>query len=296
MKKLSVVGVLFAIISYILLTQLPDRKLHMVFCDVGQGDGIVLLSPENTTYLIDAGPDASILTCLGEKTPFFNRSIHTIFISHLHADHLSGAIEVVKRYGVKNISTNTIDYITPEKQELFTLIKDHKINIIESRKGQHLKLGSAIQAHIYWPKENSWNRESGNWKAYLDDFNDSSQVMTLMYDNVLFVLAGDAGAKILEEVSADPVFKEVVSKAQYRILKVSHHGSRDGDSDIFLDRLKPTVAVISAGKGNEYGHPHLETMESLQRRAIPFWRTDENGTIEFISDGRRVWSKLERKK
>lgn len=184
-----------------------------------------------------------------------------------------------------------IDHTTPETQELFKQVKENKINIIESNKGQQLRLGTAIYANLLWPDDNSWNRKNGNWQAYLDDFNDSSQVMTIKYDKVLFMMTGDAGVKILERITTDPIFLQDIANSEYRILKVSHHGSKDGSSEKFLDILKPHLAVISLGKENTFGHPHIETLEALRERNIPVLRTDQIGHIEIISDGKKVWTK-----
>lgn len=298
MKLSSLLLISFILITntYFQLTQKPDNKFHVTFCDVGQGDGIVLRSPENTIYLIDAGPDASILSCLGDKTPIFNRSINTIFISHLHADHLAGAIEVVKRYGVKTISTNTIGYQTPETQELVKQVKDHNVRLIETRKGQQLQLGSAISMQVYWPELTSWNQENGNWQAYLDDFNDSSLVFTLQHNKVLFIFTGDAGGKILDMIAQTQQYQDALRNTKVHILKVSHHGSKDVLAQRFLEATMPNLAVISAGKDNDFGHPHPEVLSELNKRNIPIARTDLNGDIEVTSNGMKVDTKYNNKK
>lgn len=279
---------------YLIYTK-PDKRLHITICDVGQGDAILIRTPANKNYLIDGGPDNKVLNCLGRKTPFYNRSIESISISHLHSDHITGVIETIKRYGVKNIVINTIKQNTPEVKELFSQLKNKHISVSTAFKGDHLQLGKEVTGQIFYPQPDSWNTQSGEWQAYLYDFNDSSTVFTLHYHKLMVLFTGDAGKDILDKVADSVEFKNEMQQSYARILKTPHHGSRDALSTRLLDTYAPQLALISAGKNNSFGHPHQEVIQEYQKRNISIARTDLNGDIELISDGSQFAVKLEKK-
>ena len=133
--------------------------------------------------------------------------------------------------------------------------------------GQKLKLGDAKITVVYT-------------KANPEDLNDSSIVLLLEYNKVKILFTGDATGNIE---------KEMLSKnIKANVLKVAHHGSRYSTTDDFLDKVNPQYAIISAGKGNDYGHPHKPILDKLKKKGIEVYRTDKLGTIILTTDGNKI--------
>lgn len=250
---------------------LPDQKLHVYFFDVGQGDGIFIKTPQNHKILIDGGPDNSILSKMGDKLPFWDRQIDLLVLSHPHADHISGQIDILKRYNVKQILSSGILHTTPEYIEWLKLIKDKNIPLKIAEKGQIIEMGE-VKINVLYPFESLTEGKT-------DNLNNSSLVLKMVYGKNSFLLPGDAekevGEKLLRsdiDLSAD-------------ILKIPHHGSKDDMVNLggILSKINPQVAVILVGKNNKFGHPAKETLERLKN--ITIFRTDQNKDIEFICDG-----------
>ncbi len=286
--KWKIALLLIATLAIAILPFYRDSNLHITICNVGQGDGIIIQTPDKKIYLVDGGPDDKILGCLGEKTPFYERSIEAVFVSHLHADHMVGFIEIMNRYNSKNIIVNKVKQNTPEVTQLYTKIADKKVTIKSLYENNTIHFGTGVIGKVYYPKPDSWNMESGEWQAYLDDFNDSSLVFALIQDANMFLFTGDAGSAILDQVTKSPEFQKDVEGTTMHILKIPHHGSSDGISERLLDVFKPNLAVISVGKENKFGHPHKDTIDSLKKRNIKLFRTDLNGNVEIIMDSQKL--------
>jgi competence protein ComEC len=122
------------------------------------------------------------------------------------------------------------------------------------------------------------------------DQNNNGVVLRLVHDRVSFLLAADIEAEAENYLVQGPQMLESA------VLKVAHHGSRTSTTPAFLDRVDPSVAVVSAGEANRFGHPHQEVVDRLGEALGPeaVYRTDRDGTIEFVSDGERLWVRTER--
>ncbi len=246
---------------------LPDNKLHIVTCDVGQGDAILIFQ-NNNQILIDGGPDNSVLNCLGKYMPFYDRTIELVILTHSDADHSTGLIEVVRRYNIdlylrNNLNTDTQVYRLLEKE-----VGSRGIRTIEPSIGQRLRLG-LIYLDTLWPNGETFKNT-----------NDYSIITRLEYSSFKAIFTGDLEESLTDKVRA----QSQLGVVDY--IKVSHHGSRNGITNKLLDVLRPKVAVISAGKKNRYGHPHQETLDLLKMNNIKVLRTDELGDIEITTDGK----------
>lgn len=250
------------------------RFLEVNFFDVGQGDSIFIETPKRWQILIDGGPGSRILEKLAKEMPFWDRTIDLVILTHPEADHLSGLIEVLKKYEVKNILWTGAVRETAEYQEWLKALKEEKARIIIAKAPQRIVI-SRLVLEILNP--------IGDWQNKpLKDSNRTSVVSRLVFGNNSFLLTGD----IYKEQEEEMILREVNLDSD--VLKASHHGSKTSSSREFIKKVSPTAVVIQAGKSNRYGHPHQEVLEILKKFGIMILRTDEQGDIKIISDGNNL--------
>ena len=279
---------------------LPDGKLHLVFCDVGQGDAAYIRTPDNFDMLIDGGPSSKVLDCLGKNMPFYDHSLDVVVLSHPQKDHLQGLIDVVERYSVKYFVIGVIGNETEGYKKLVEIIKQEKIPYKNLYQGDNFSLGQ-VRFNVLWP-ERQWVAskiktgevnfqlaavpgqapiESGQavlGLATTADLNDFSYLLHLNYGQFDALFTGDGDSGIQPEVMA------VNNLPDVEVLKFPHHGSKTGILPEFLAKIKPEAAVISVGK-NPWGHPTKEALQILSDNNIQTWRTDLLGEIEIETDG-----------
>lgn len=253
-----------------------DRNvnLEVIFFDVGQGDSIFIRTPENQKILIDGGPDASVVYKLGRYLPFFDRKIDLIILTHPHPDHLTGLIEVLKRYQVKYVLYNGIFCDTPLCAEFFRMINEKDVFLKRAAAGQVVYLNDDLRLNILHPLDGSVYGE--------DDLNNSSLTAKLIFNDTSFLLTGDIEEKVDKELIENNADLEA------DVLKVAHHGSDTSTSEDFLNQVNPRFAVISVGE-NKFGHPSRRVLNRLERAGVKIFRTDEKEDIKFTSDGKSIW-------
>jgi competence protein ComEC len=268
---------LLAILTSVLAATMPDSDLYVSFLNVGQGDA-ALVQHGSQQVLIDGGPSpAALLTELGSRMPFWDRDIELVVLTHPHADHINGLLEVLERYHVGQV-------IYPEVTGRLTL-NDEWLSRLEAKNiphqaagnGMEVDLGNGSVLDILGPAS-----PTGNGTDIGID--NGSLVLRLSLGTVSFLFTGD----IREETEAELVLER--ASLYSTVLKVAHHGSRFATSASFLAVVDPKAAVISVGE-NDYGHPSDQVTERLNTRlgSANVYRTDRQGTIEFITDGRRLW-------
>ncbi len=268
-------GVVFLIfaLSLLIFTLKPDGKLHLVFCDVGQGDAILLTTPKGSQVLIDGGPNNKVLSCLGRKMPFWDREIELVVLTHPQADHLTGLIEVLRRYQVGAILTTKATNDTPEFQVWQQKISQKEAIMRFVKKGDLIDLGSGANALVEWPIDGEFPFGQPS------DLNASSVILKVQFGQFCALLTGDAPAEVFETISQT----EQITFCP--VFKVPHHGSRNSLSANFWRNIAPKLAIISVGKDNRYGHPHSEVINFLTTHGARILRTDREGNIEIITDG-----------
>lgn len=282
---------LVVILSWAVVFSLPDNRLHLVFCDVGQGDAI-LISYKNTQVLVDGGPDSKVIRCLANNMPFWDRTLEMIILTHPQADHFTGLIDVIKRYNISQFVINSVVSDSAGFWQFHQAVLEEKAKIYSPKAGDRLKIGP-MEFLILWPKEKLGDPlvwQPASWRADKEkilgvasiagEINKTSIVLKLSFDNFDTLLAGDIGFDIEKQLELAPV----------EVLKVAHHGSKYSTSEEFLEQVKPALAVISVGK-NQFGHPTKEAIERLSNQAIKLLRTDEEGEIEIVSDGKNWYTK-----
>ena len=257
----------------------PDDKLHVSFLDVGQGDAILIQTPNGQDILIDGGPDPQkIILELSKKLPFWDKTIDLMVCTQPQADHVTGLVEVIQRYKVRQVLESGVSYNSSIYQEWLRLIEDKGIKYNIARAGQEIDLGNGIKMEVLNPPEVLFEGTS-------HDVDNNGVVLRLTWGKVSFLFTAD----IREEVEFELIGRRANLKST--VLKVAHHGSKTSTSPHFLAVVDPEVAVISVGADNTFGHPSPEVLERLIDRLDEdnVYRTDEDGTIEFITDGERLW-------
>jgi competence protein ComEC len=268
-----------AILVWSVTLTMPDDKLHVNFLDVGQGDAILIQTPNGQDILIDGGPDPQKINLeLSKKLSFWDRTIDLVVCTQPQADHVTGLVEVLLRYKVKQVLEPGVPYDSAIYQEWLRLIEDEGIKYNIARAGQEIDLGSGIKMEVLNPPEDLFEGTS-------DDVDNNGVVLRLSWDKLSFLFTAD----IREEVEFELIGQRATLKST--VLKVAHHGSKTSTSQQFLAAVAPEVAVISVGAENTFGHPSPEVLERLIDRLGEdnVYRTDEDGTIEFITDGERLW-------
>lgn len=257
-----------------------DGNLKAVFFDVGEGDAIFFQTPQGHQILIDGGPGERILEKLGQRMPFWDRSIDLVVLTHPEYDHLSGLNTVLARYKVENIIWNGIQKDSQVFKDWQQALEKEKTKVVIAQKGQTVRAGD-FRMFILSPKQNLQN------KFFETESNDTSVVTKILFGASSFLLTGDIGRKgeqnlMSEDLCLNSNFCEQLPS---QLLKVAHHGSKTSTEKEFLAQVKPEWAVISAGRNNKYGHPHQEVLSNLQEFGIKILRTDELGDILITSDG-----------
>ncbi|RJO63027.1 MAG: MBL fold metallo-hydrolase [Dehalococcoidia bacterium] len=281
-KWLALVLVIALILGTVAWISRPDDKVHVYFLDVGQGDA-TLIRQGNLDILIDGGPSPQAITTeLGKRLPFWDRSIELVVMTHPHADHMTGLVEVLNRYQVGEVLYPDISYASPEEydealfNEWLRLIEQKNIKSTLARTYLELSVGDIVIEVLNPPATPLSGTES--------DIDNNSVVLQVRAGEISFLVTGD----LMWEGELEIAYERLLP--QSTLLKVAHHGSDTSTSDEFLNVLMPQIAVISVGE-NDYGHPKAEVLERLAGRlgASNIYRTDKRGTIEFITDGRRLW-------
>jgi beta-lactamase superfamily II metal-dependent hydrolase len=247
--------------------------LKVVFLDVGQGDSIYIEAPNGKQMLIDAGLDAKVLSSLAKVMPFADRSIDMIIATHSDMDHIGGFPLLLNNYKVTSVIENGATSDSEIYSTFEEIISKDKINKIIAHRGMHIILddGENIYFDILFPDRDVSNLDS----------NDGSIVGKLVYGENSFMFTGDANLYTENQIE----WNESGETLESDVLKLGHHGSKTSSSILWLEKIKPSIAIVSAGKNNKYGHPDEETIERLKTLGIPFLNTAEIGNIIFQSDG-----------
>jgi competence protein ComEC len=245
-SKIIILGIFFIMIGLYML--IPDGKMRVIFCDVGQGDGAIIIKG-NWQMLVDTGADnGKMERCLDRFVPFWDKKIEGVIISHWDDDHSGALYKVISSYKVENLFESTISGKLLERNMATNLLKA----------GDVIRYGD-IKFKVIYPRDNG---VLGN---------ESSLVVVLDYLNKKLIFTGDIDNNCEGEIMG--WWKEGVEG-----IKISHHGSSNGNSADWLKRLSPALAIISVGKNN-YGHPTDIVLDRLKGMGVKTLRTDIKGDI-----------------
>jgi competence protein ComEC len=290
-KKLYyLIGLLIGFIVMV-VSQLPSEKARMVVCDVGQGDGILIIKGRYQV-IIDGGPSREkILSCLQQHVPFYDRQIELIVLTNTDSDHMNGLSAVVERYEVIQFVTSDGVHKSAAMDRFGAELGAAGILPQSIERGDMIKIddNNGLEFEVLWPPDtideyvavigsqmDTTNREQTlGASAKRGDLNERSVVLLLLEDNKKILLTGDIGIQTENEML------KLGNLPDIDILKVGHHGSKYASGSDFLDIIKPEQAVISVGERNTYGHPTPETLDRLSKIGAVVRRTDQESSIEI---------------
>lgn len=270
------------IVWFLVLNQRPGRILETVFLDVGQGDAILIKTPKGQTVLIDGGPDNKVLEKLGKYLQPLQKRIDLVILTHPHADHVSGLVEILRRYDVGLVILNGADIKTDVYAEFLKAAKTNNIQILIAEAGQAIHFDDNLEFDVLSPADSDrkvFNNKSEGFGSRGNDINDTSIVGKLIYKNFSIMFMGDATSKIENRLLA------YGDNLKSDILKVGHHGSKYSSFTNFLKIVAPKAGIIEVGAKNFYGHPSPATLSRLRMFNVNIFRTDQNGDIRVFSDG-----------
>lgn len=272
---LSGMGILLALLAH---SSLPDGRLHVAFLDVGQGDAILITTPRGGQILVDGGPAPStVLTALGWHMPFWDRTLDLVVNTHPEEDHLAGLIAVLERYQVKQVLMPPVEARSTLYVAWDTMLQRSGVRPVVARSGMRIGTSDGVSIEVLHPTGNpDYTR-----------VNDYSLVLRVTLGDICFLLTGDITSEVEHELLAyHPGLRATV-------LKIPHHGSTTSSSPTFLQAVQPRFAVLSVAADNTLNLPAEEVLQRYQTMGILVMRTDQNGTIEFITDGKRLWTSME---
>ncbi|MCD6233345.1 MBL fold metallo-hydrolase [bacterium] len=252
-----------------------QENLRVDFLDVGQGDAIFIETPQHHQILIDGGSNEGILQKLAKEMPFWDRTIDLVILTHPEKDHLEGLLYVLKKYQVENILWTGIKRKTMVYKKWVNLLRKEKAKVVIGKAPEEIVAGEVL-IDILYPLTSLEGKE-------FKDSNDTSVVSRLNFGETSFLFTGDATTKTEKELIQKKAF---LLRAD--VLKVGHHGSKTSSSGDFLAKVSPSLAVISVGKDNKYGHPAKEVLQRLESFGIKVLRTDKAGDVRVVSDGERL--------
>lgn len=244
-------------------------NLQLYFFDVGQGDS-AMIKKGDWEMIVDGGPDKTVLEKLGKYLSYNDRKIEVIILTHAHADHVNGLVEIIERYQVDKIYFNGSIHTSPGYEQFLKIIKEKKINTEIIEKPQEIIWDNGIHLQFLAPVKSFY-------QVRPEQINNSSLVFRLIYGNNNALFMGD----FEEEEFLINLYSSSTLKSQ--LLKVGHHGSSNANSKEFLSIVSPIFAVISCGKNNKFNHPHYRTLYNLQQINAQILRTDLLGDIFFIA-------------
>ena len=260
-----VVGLTY--ISFLLLgLALTPRTTRLWVLDVGQGDAILIRTPDQRTVLVDGGPERSLLYGLGRHLPPWARTIDLLVVTHPHTDHYVGFIELLQRYRVRALLVTGARNDTPEYAEFEAAVRAAGARVQLVTGPARYDLGG-VQLRVLAPPTSLAGSVPANP-------NDASIVLQLAAGGARALLTGDLERDDLRQLAGAGVASD--------LLKVAHHGSADALAPEFYAAVQPAYAVISVGP-NHFGHPSLRTEAALQRAGAMVLTTQADGDVGFTA-------------
>lgn len=276
-KSLLALALLSILIAVVLFLQAHTTITTVVFCDVGQGDGIYVRTERGTDILIDAGPTNSILNCLGKYMPFYDHTIEYVILSHAHLDHYGGFEEIANRYTIKTFFYSFLPHTDPSFNYLVKRLKSKGVGLTSLKNTDVLNLDSTSNIKFIWPTSqfiNSFNEKK-------DDLNDTSLVGIFSVGELDILFTGDISPDSTKHIlsSFDESHTTQNHLRSIEVLKVPHHGSVNGLTPELLNIINPYLSVASVAQKNKFNHPSQEIVRLFQETHRTFLTTAEQGSI-----------------
>ena len=248
-------------------TAQSSTNVTIKFIDVGQGEAILIALPEKT-MLIDAGPTGSAPKIAQVLQELGRDKIDYLVATHPDEDHIGGMADVISNTQIGTIYAPNKTNNTATYRKFLAAIQNNNLQITLAEAGTIIDQTDSYKLEILWPKKD----------ANFPDTNDYSIIIKLTVGNKTFLFTGDAPTNAI--LNSNP--------GHIDVLKLSHHGSRTGTTEVLIHKLSPTYAVLSYAVDNSYGHPMQSVLNALHKHSVEVWGTGANGTITITCDGTNI--------
>ena len=248
-------------------TTQTSANVTIKFIDVGQGEAILIALPEKT-MLIDAGPTGSAPKIAQVLQELGRNKIDYLVATHPDEDHIGGMADVISNTQIGTIYAPNKTNNTATYRKFLTAIQNNNLQITLAEAGTIIDQIDSYKLEILWPKKD----------ANFPETNDYSIIIKLTVGNKTFLFTGDAPTNAI--LNSNP--------GHIDVLKLSHHGSRTGTTEVLIHKLSPTYAVLSYAVDNPYGHPMQSVLNALRKHSVEVWGTGANGTITITCDGTNI--------
>ena len=248
-------------------TAQASTNVTIKFIDVGQGEAILIALPEKT-MLIDAGPTGSAPKIAQVLQELGRDKIDYLVATHPDEDHIGGMADVISSTQIGTIYAPNKTNNTATYRKFLTAIQNNNLQITLAEAGTIIDQTDAYKLEILWPTKD----------ANFPETNDYSIIIKLTVGNKTFLFTGDAPTNAI--LNSNP--------GHIDVLKLSHHGSRTGTTEVLIHKLSPTYAVLSYAVDNSYGHPMQSVLNALHKHSVEVWGTGANGTITITCDGTNI--------
>lgn len=252
-------------------------SLRVDFIDVGQGDSILIHTPDGAAALIDAGEREYGPRVVNHLRRRGVKQLDLVVMTHPHSDHIGGMLDVLDAFPVKRVLDSGFAHGSRTQERVLREIEVRRIRYSLARAGMATTLGEQVRLEILGPPEEMLDGTES-------DANNNSVVMRLVFGNTRMLLTGD----VQMEGEAAIIASRQDIKSQ--VMKISHHGSSDSSSLEMIRSVGPEYVIISVGAGNPYHHPHKKVLRRLDksRTGATMYRTDKNGTVSALTDGQNI--------
>lgn len=253
-----------------------EGEIRVHFIDVGQGDAILLQSDDNAV-LIDGGINRRAIT---DSLVAYLRDVGVtrlcyVVSTHPHADHVGGLPTILREFEVDHVLMPDLMHTTNIFAEFLEVIDEKNIPVsMPNRYDENFFSAGIIHMYVVNPGH-------GPYRASRD-LNDVSIIIRMVHGETAFIFTGDA------EIPAERRMLESGVNISADVMLAGHHGSRTSSHPEFVAAINPSIAVISVGEGNTYGHPNDEVLETFAQRNMRVYRTDQLGSIVLVTDGTTI--------
>lgn len=251
-------------------------EAQVSFLDVGQGDAALINLPGSKQILIDGGRGGFVLDQIRSRMPANDKKIEYVIATHPDSDHIGGLPSVAKSYEVGEYISNGAQNSSQVYTDLKNAVENKHIAKRDATQGDTISFPPGADAQVLWPNEEG--KKLSN--------NDGSLVLKFTYKGACALFSADAETEAQNRIMA------IYSKENLscELLKVPHHGASTALNKKFTQEVSPKYAVISVGKKNSYGHPTQAVLDALSEIKARIFRTDQEGTIDFATNG-TSWTK-----
>lgn len=246
-------------------------KMIVYYIDVDQGDSI-LIQVNKKNLLIDSGPKLEKKKLFEYLSKINIDKLDYIIATHPHEDHIGNMSKVLDNYNVLNFYAPKIQTTTKTFEQMIDSLKTKNLKINAIKKGtESINLGENTKVTVFSPT-----------KDYYENLNNYSPIIKIQYGKTSFLFTGDAQKDVEKEIISSD---EDISAD---VIKIAHHGSSTSTTKEFLNKVHPSIGVISVGSDNSYDHPNMDTLKRLKDSNVQLYRTDKDGTVILSSDGSTI--------